>query len=319
MSRISAKPRTTFGIAEEGDDAFLADPFVDAFIRLGSLLRNSSSAFPGRQLVVAISVPRRDFVAALIGAGWTLSAPAPSLKEPIEVFRAASPTTYLRAVTDQRIVTGRFSWLDETRDPPRVLTGGKVRTTVWYKAVAVLDSPVESVEEAVPRPGFLGSMTGAADTWLARVAAPAQDLALVGVSKWIREDLEASIGEAGEDGLKSPDDSNEAPLANYVLPETARAASWSTVIIPSARLGEGTALPAKCKAVVLDRYGAIKYLNDITAPVVVCVVDRSVADDSSAELVVQARLANSQPISVRDDIGWQPPLAIEALAFTVAL
>ena len=78
-------------------------------------------------------------------------------------------------------------------------------------------------------------------------------------------------------------------------------------------------LPESCSAAILDRYGAIKYLNDVTVPIVVCIVDRSVADESAAETIIEARHNNSRPVAVVDELHWRPPTAVEALAFTVAL
>ena len=313
MTAHAVPPRVMLGIADEAGAPLMADPFIGAFVSLGSLLRRYLPRLEGRQLVVALSVPCRDYTAALIGAGWVLSGPAAELDEPIDVFRHADRQTYLRAVTEKKVVTGIFSTLDETRTPPRVMTGGKNRTVDWYKAVAVLADACDSIEGDVPEPGFLAALTGAATTWLERIAAPAQDLALVGTSKWLREDLAACVGNAAEDGAVG------TPLANYLLPITDKAATWATAVIPSARLGEGNKIPSDRTAAILDGYGAIKYLRDITVPIVVGIVDRSIADDSSAELVVQARVSNSRPVSIKENLHWQPPVGVEVLAFTVAL
>ena len=139
------------------------------------------------------------------------------------------------------------------------------------------------------------------------------DLALVGTSKWLREDLQAAIRNGASVG------DSGTTLGTYVLPYDDRAATWSTPVITAARLGEGEALPESCIAVILDRYGAIKYLNEITTPIVVCIVDRSVADESAAETIIEARHNNSRPVSVVDELQWRPPTAVEALAFTVAV
>jgi hypothetical protein len=313
MTADTARPRVMLGIADEAGGLLTSDPFIGAFVSLGSLLRRYVPRLEGRQLVVALSVPCRDYTAALIGAGWVLSGPAPALDKPTDAFRHADRQTYLRAVTETKVVTGIFSCLDETRKRPSVITGGKNWMVDRYRAVAVLAEACDSVEGDVPEPGFLASLTGAATTWLERIAAPAEDLALVGTSKWLREDLAACVGNAAEHGAVG------TPLANYVLPVTDKAATWATAIIPSARLGEGSKIPSHRTAAILDGYGAIKYLRDITVPIIVCIVDRSIADDSSAELVVQARRSNSRPVSMKEDLHWQPPVAVEVLAFTVAL
>jgi hypothetical protein len=78
-------------------------------------------------------------------------------------------------------------------------------------------------------------------------------------------------------------------------------------------------LPEAFKAVVLDGLGAIKYLAQIEAPLVVCVLDRSVVDESAAEHLVQLRNTRGEPVSLREELGWRPPPGVEALAFTMAL
>jgi hypothetical protein len=306
-------PKVILGLSDEPGQSLEGDSWIGAFVALGSLLRGYLPRLESRQLVVALSVPRRDYCAALLGAGWMLSSAAPDLGEPIDVFRAAVPGVVLRAVTDKKIATGAFSRLVADRTAPRVITAGTQLLLDRYKAVAVIDGGCPAVFGDVPAPGFLAEFTGAAPTWLSRVAAPPMDLALVGTAKWLMEDLEACIGNA------APGGGDGTPLANYVLPISERAATWATEVIPASRLGEGVGIRADCTAAVLDGYGAIKYLNDLTTPILVCIIDRSVADDSAAELVAQARAANSRPVPVRGGLRWEPPAGVEVLAFTVAL
>jgi hypothetical protein len=315
----AVRPRTLLGIADQPTEPLLSHPFVGAFVSLGSLLRKQLMGLEGRQLVVAISVPCRDYAAALIGAGWMLNAPAPGLTDPMEVFRRAEAERqagyrpYLRAVTEKSILAGAFVKLDETKTPARVTIGGTTRHADWYKAVAVLPFPCENVEMDIPDPGFLGELTGAVQTWRERITAPAEDLALVGTAKWLQDDLSACIGNSAAGHATG------TRLETYVLPAGNKSATWATSVIPSARLSEGSAIPQHCALAILDRYGAIKYLNEVETPIVLCVIDRSVADDSAAELVVQARVANSRPISILNDLRWAPPVGVEALGFTVAL
>lgn len=311
MEAGTERPRVTLGIADEVDDVLASDPFIGGFVSLGSLLRRYLPNLGGRQLVVAVSVPRRDYAAALVGAGWMLSASAPDLGDPVGAFRRMSQGMFARAVTSEAVVSGAFTRIDEARPPARVLIGGKVLTLSSLRAVTALDSSCESTKGDMPKPGYLAHLTSAADSWYQRIAAPPRDLAIVGTTKWLLKDFASLIG-----GSLSSDDS--APLSNYVLPNVAKAAAWGTTIISSAQLRENDPIPAECQAVILDRYGAIKYLDEITVPIVVCIIDRSVADDSAAELVVQARVANSQPIGLKS-LRWTCPTGFEAMAFTVAL
>lgn len=313
MAEPSLRARAQLGIADAPGDPLVAGDWIGSFVALGSLLRRYLPKLEDRQLVVALSVPRRDYVAALLGSGWTLSSPAPALEDPLEVFKASCRTACLRAVTDKLIVTGPFVKLEEHPRGPRVLTGGKKLPVDRFKAVAPTGSPPSAIVSAVPSPGYLAQLTGAATTWLARLAAPPTDLALIGTKKWLREDLEAVVGDGASE------DAPGTPMGTYVLPDEPPAATWSTSIVSAARLGEGELLPESCSAAILDRYGAIKYLNEVMVPIVVCIVDRSVADESAAETVIESRHNNSRPISLNDELRWRPPIAVEALAFTVAL
>lgn len=67
------------------------------------------------------------------------------------------------------------------------------------------------------------------------------------------------------------------------------------------------------------RNSAITYLYEIESPVVICVLDRSVAEESAAEGVVQLRNTRGEPVSLTDDIRWRPPEGVEAFGFTVPL
>lgn len=312
MEESSVSPRTLLGLADEPGGSLVFGPWIGSFVGLGARLRRFLSNVQGRQLVLAVSVPRRDYVAALIGAGWMLSSPAPVLGEPLAVFERSDRSTFLRAVTNNRIVTGRFSHLEAKSSGVRVFTGGKCFPLDRFRAVSVLSGDVESIVCDVPPCGYLAELSGAATSWQARLAAPPMDLAIVGTSKWLREDLQAAIGDGASVG-------GSAKLGTYILPDDERAATWSTPIISSARLGEGDALPESCAMAILDRYGAIKYLNDITTPLVVCIVDRSVADESAAETIIEARHTNSKPVSIVEELQWRPPAAVEALAFTVVI
>ena len=247
MKASTASPRAVLGIADQLCSPLASDSFITAFVLLGSALRRYLPSLDGRQLVVALSVPRRDYVAALIGAGWMMSAPAPKLDAPVDVFRAVEPGTYLRAVTEQEVITGVFTCLNEARTPPRVITGGTTRALSFYRAVAQLPHASENVEGDVPEPGFLGRLTGAAESWLERIAAPTTDLALIGTTKWLLDDLAALVGNSAND------DAGSAPLANYVLPEVPKAATWATAVIPAARMRENNPIPSHCASVILDR------------------------------------------------------------------
>ncbi|WAU84918.1 hypothetical protein O1Q96_37640 [Streptomyces sp. Qhu-G9] len=300
------------GLADGPDQAVEWAPWIGPFIVLGARLRRFTTKLDGRQLVVAVSVPQRDYAAALIASGWMLSSPAPELADPIEVFRASTRATYLRGVTSNRINTGVFAWLQGDAKDGRVLVADKLLPVARYEAVSELDGPVESSHSTLPTPGFLAQHVGASASWAQRMAAPPSDLVLIGTKKWLLDDLAACIGNAS-DTTDAP-----CPLSNYVLPVVNGAATWSTPVVSAPALADAPHLVEQLQAAILDGYGAIKHLNGIPAPIVVCVIDRSVADESAAETIMEARSSNSRPISMKDELHWLPPVGVEALAFTVA-
>jgi hypothetical protein len=313
MHGEGASQRVRLGLADEANAVAIPAAWIEPLIQLGKVAQRRVSSLDGRQFVLAISVPCRDYAAALVACGWTLAAPPLAVEMPLDVFRTATPGMPLRVVTDEIVASGPFGWIDEDRAEPRVLVAGQTRAVERYELARRLSNPVEAVVTPLPKPGTLGQRAGVAETWLARIAAPAADLAMVGTAAWLRHDLAAYVGVAGAA------DAGAVPISNYVLPEGGKVATWSTHIYSAAKLADELPMPRRFRGVILDGYGAIKYLNDIEAPVVVCVIDRSVADESASEVVMQARSANSRPVSLREECDWHTPPGVEALAFTVAL
>ncbi|MEU2200620.1 hypothetical protein [Isoptericola sp. NPDC019482] len=108
-------------------------------------------------------------------------------------------------------------------------------------------------------------------------------------------------------------------LADIVLPDNDGAATWATRLYSAAKFAEQLPLPPDVQAVVLDGSSAIKYAAEIEAPVIICVIDRSVADETAAEILVQMRNTRGAPLSLSRDLGWHAPAGVEGLAFTAAL
>jgi hypothetical protein len=73
------------------------------------------------------------------------------------------------------------------------------------------------------------------------------------------------------------------------------------------------------RAVILDGGPATRFLSAIEAPVVVSVIDRSIADESVPEIVINYRNTRGEPVSLERDLRWTPAAGVEALAFTVPL
>lgn len=260
-------------------------------------------------------MPRRDFAAVLVGCGWVMRNPVPQLEKPVDVLRRLVPYTPLRVVTDQSVITDFVLSFSEATDPPRVV----FKKSGWgwpidrFRAVAVL--PALDIPVRVRRPilGDIRTLAGLEETWNARLASANAGLAIVGTRTRLSEDMKTFVT-CGGTGPGPP-----TRMSDLLLPFDMKAATWFTRTYPSARLIDHLPLPSDVQAVVLDGAGAIKYLAEIAAPVVICILDRSVADDTAGEMIVQLRNARSEPVSIQEGLGWSPPGGVEALAFSLAL
>jgi hypothetical protein len=286
------------------DDGGAPSPWVGAFIRMGARVARYARHYPDRQLIIALSVPCRDFAAALIGCGWTLASSPPPLDSPQEELRRLETGASVRVVTKDRVLLTRIT--GSTHRWPLVEFGNNA--SFWNGEDILALSAAPSIGryaelDRVP-PGTIGRLSAR------RLARPTEDLAIVARSRTsLRAEMSAYLSCESIPGAKA------TRLADLLLPDDPDAATWSARLY-SARGFDG-ALPDSVRAVILDGTSAVRRLRDITVPVVFCIVDRSVADESTAEDIVQYR-NTGEALSLRDDIGQVPPPGVEVLAFTVA-
>lgn len=304
-------PPVRLVLSDSPDDPGQAAAWIGPLLALGTRAARYSKGTAGRQLVIAVSVPKRDFAAVLIGCGWVLASEPPELADPLETMRALQPGAPIRAVNSRHVVTGRFLALNETARPPRAQFAGSTWQVDGIRALAPLAEFEQPERMPRPEPGSIERMARMDVAWDARLALPTADLAIVGTSKWLKEDLDAYLGKEGD---RFP----PSRLGSLLMPDVGRVATWFTRIFASARLSEHLPLPADVKAVILDGGGAINHLAEVEAPVAICVFDRSVADESAAEGLIQMRNTRGQILGM-NDLGWRPPTGVEALAFTVPL
>ena len=299
-------------LSESADVPGHAAPWIGPLLALGTRASRFKSKLDGRQLIIAVSVPRRDFAAALIGCGWALASKPPELAEPLQLLRTLAPGQPIRAATSHEVISGRFSSLDEDAHPPRFHFAGSSWRVDAIRAAAPLLEADETARCPRPNPGSIEHMAHLNSAWDERLVKPAADMAIVGVEKRLREDIESYLSR--ENDILPP-----TAIKNLLMPKGGRAATWSTRLYASAKLADSLPLSDELNSVILDGSGAIKYLMEIEAPVVVCVLDRSVANEAAAELIIQVRNTRGQPVSLAGDLGWSPPSGAEALAFTVPL
>lgn len=307
-----ADPPTRLVLSETANEIGRGAAWIGPLLALGTRTSRYSQKVRDRQLVIALSVPRRDFAAALIGCGWVLASNAPTLPEPLEALRQMKAGQPLRAVNNGWVITGLFSSLDEGANPPRAQFAGSKWRVDGIRAVAALAELDSPGREPRPEPASLEHMARLDLVWDAHLAMPTADLAIVGTLKWLEQDFDAYLG-------KENDSLPSSSVRSVLKPKVSGAATWFASLYAAARLAYRLPLPENLGAVILDGNGAIKYLAEIEVPVVICVLDRSVADETAAELVTQLRNTRGEPLSLSDDLGWRPPVGVEALAFTVAL
>lgn len=304
-------PNMMLSLADNAESVQVCSTWIGSILALGTRLARKVGNFTGRQLVVAISVPSREYAAVLVGAGWTLGRPSRELMtDPLTVLRGASQGVHYRAVNATEVISGPFQGMDEKGGQPRATLAGR---WVVDRLEAVAPVPEDDPTERMPRPriGSIGRMTGIDRDWGVRLVAPAADLAIVGTKSWITADLEGVLSKENETDGDS--------LETLLLPRTNKSATWFSRIYSSSGFADHLPLPNDVCLTILDGQAAISYINEVLTPVVACIFDRSVADESAAEQVLQLRNSRGEPMTLSKQLGWSPPAGVEALGFTVAL
>lgn len=314
MSSASAKFRLV--LSQSDDEPGGPADWIGPMVALGCRAARHHRKNGGRQLVIAVSVPRRDFAAVLIGCGWVLASEKPELPTPLDTLRKLERGKWVRAVNKRKVLAGAFLSLDESVEPPRARFAGREWTVDKVQALSEIEDwePNRGTcSQDRPEPGSMARMAGLDSVWDAWLARPAADLAIVGTAEWLKEDSSACLTKEDDEDLE------RSSIGSVLLPRTPKAATWCTRILSAMSLPDRLPLLAALKAVILDGNGAIKWLPDIEAPVVICVLDRSRADEATEEVVLQLRNTRGEPLSLSKDLGWTPPGGVEALGFTVAL
>jgi hypothetical protein len=292
-------------LAEDPLGNVVTADWIGKVFMLGRLAARWPRTHADSQLVVVLSVPVRDFAAVLVGCGWMTATAAPSIPPIREVLASLPLHAPVRVVTPSKVLAAYFGGVNVAKDRARFSTDWQIEKLQAVLPLESLDAPRS---QPIPVPGVISRLTGIDKDWSARLCSPPQDLALVGTLKWLEEDLTAFLGRGDE----------REPVANILLPAGPRAATWSTRIYPASQL-EVELPSAAVRAVVLDGASATRYLAAIETPVVVSILDRSIADDSVPEAVMSYRNARGQPVSLEHDLRWKPPAGVEVLGFEVPL
>ena len=298
----------TLSDAEIALESSVAAPWIGNLVVLGSRVARWSRAHSDVQIVVALSVPTRDFAASLVACGWMLAAPPPTLDAVALTVASLSPGNPVRVVTTTEVIVDEFWRLDPVRDHLHLRAVGGRWQLGKVAMISRLGVPEAPLRQPLPSPGVISTMAGLHHDWPTRLCQPPNDFAIVGRVASLRQDMSAFLGRIGE----------REPISNIVLPKVPNVATWSTRLYPSSHL-ENEPIAADLKGVILDGGPAATYLPAVDTPVVVVVLDRSVGDQSPAAGLVSYRNSRGRPLSVLEDLQWSPSPGIEAVAFEVGL
>lgn len=282
-------------------------PWAGALLALGARIARCPPAY-GDQLVVAVTVPIRDYAAVLVAIGWLLAQRIALPPEPPEMAASIAWGTPVRMIAGGKLVADRFFELRESAGGPRVRVG----RSSWQLDHVEYLVPVPCLSEdrfckvALPTPGTFLAMTGRLSTWPVEHALATCQVSVVGTRTWLMSETYSSIGWGNSvTGLDR--------IGDLLRIDDGHTPCWSSVILPAGTAGSPQVADSTAFC-VLDGSTAIRWLHDIVAPMVVAVADRSSSDELAGELITQAR-ATAMPLKV-STLGWSPPGGLEAVAFT---
>lgn len=118
------RAKTGLVLSENSEHVGVQAEWIGRLVALGARAARYIRVVNSRQLVIAVSVPRRDFAAVLIGCGWLLASEQPELPLPLDTLRKLEQGQWVRAVNKDKVRVGSFAWLNESKDPPRVHFAG---------------------------------------------------------------------------------------------------------------------------------------------------------------------------------------------------
>lgn len=315
----ASQERVLLALAESDQASIATARWIGPIVALGGMARRYAARLNHRQLVIALSVPRRDFAAVLLACGWVISAPEPKLRPPHELLPTLTPGTPVRAMTREYVFEDFFERL-KTGAEPEVHFQRSRWMAPHLTAITPLSSLSEPRRDTVPVLGALGRWAALGRSWYNRVISSSADLALIGTASRIRADLDVRVvpQPAGGQGDAHPISEHDS-IKGLLLPHGTNTSVRFSTIHAAARLADELPLPSVTRAVILDGYGAIKYLAEIESPFVFCILDRSIANEISADLLVHYRNSRGEPVSLTEAIGWLAPAGVEAFAFTTRL
>lgn len=306
-----------FTLAEDAAAVGVQAKWIDHLVSCGLRAARYVSKLEDKQLVLALSVPQRDYAAALIACGWVLGAQRPSISDPRTFLDKVQPGTIIRLATKDKVVVAKYCRIGTSSNGATIVTNEGTWCIEKIRAINVVPDGSSYVEvpckQGRPEPGSLARMAGIDSGWDSWLVSLPSDLVVIGTRSWIDRELSSCICKSGDSNIGN----NE--IQTVLLPKHHGAAVWNTQILSHVDRQACLELPKTVSVVILDGSGAIKYLPDVQAKIVICILDRSMATESAEEFIVQYRNTRGVAISLRDGLGWKMPAAFEYMAFEVGL
>ena len=309
-----------FFLSEGPNGPCVSGDWIYQLIALGSRASRYINFVESEQVIVVISVPSREFVAALIAYGWVLAKPVRPRMLPLEVIRSAQPGTMMRLVNQGEVVCGRFDRLEcprESATAARVIVSGYKWAVDRLSAAAIVANvPVGDGELRRQKRHSLRNNLYAVDDidlwdcWLANMS---EDIAIIGPKKRLMEDLEVSLLRSEEDDVSA------GAIRRVVIPNEPDVPVWNTGIFSPSNLSEDSALIGQKQLVILDGSEAISLLEDVSSPLVVCVFDRQKPHQWACDYLRAQKAYSCELIDLAEKVRWTPLPGIEATAFRVKL
>ena len=312
--------KSGFFLSEDPYESFAAGEWIYQLVALGSRLSKYINFVESEQVIVVISVPSREFVAALIAYGWVLEKPVRPRMLPLEVIRLAQPGEIVRLVNKEEVVCGRFDRIDclkESGTGARVIVSGHKWAVERLSAAAIVaNAPVGDGELRRKKLHLLRNNLSAVDDndrWDRWLATMSEDIAIIGPKKRLNADLEVSL-------LRSEtDDVSAGAIRRVVIPNEPDAAVWNTGIFSPSNLSEDSAIIGQKQLVILDGSEAISLLEDVSSPLVVCIFDRQKPHQWACDYLRAQKAYSCELIDLAEKVRWTPLPGIEATAFRVKL
>lgn len=306
-----------FTLSEDVAAVGVQAKWIDHLVSCGLRAARYASKLEDKQLVLALSVPQRDYAAALIACGWVLGAKRPNVSDPRRVLERVEPGQKVCLTDSKHIVAAKFFRVDTRMGREVLVTDQSTWSIDNITAINVISDDMEPTKipfcQESPEPGSLARMAGIDRNWDSWLVSAPSDLAIIGTCKWIEREQDACIFRSEDIALDSDD------IKTVLLPRKKGAVAWHTRIVSHVDRDACLNLPDSTSIVILDGNGAIKYLPDLRSKVVICILDRSAANETAEESILQYRNTRGIPIPLSEVNGWKTLPGIEYMAYEVSL